>query len=267
MVTLDVVVDRGLAIDVGAVSPQHSHVSNITTESPIKFHEEEIVVRHAPKSERTGLQHRRGRGAPRQERPGTCVEPSRRQDDLAREITGGLVDLFGHIGTRHRHRSSTGEGQQMPALDPPAIHMSTGMSGSSRSATCSSSCLISIQSIGRAGAAPSQTSGSSPLPRGPSASEALMRSPSCSSAKRCRQGDGCSGWRTVAGRRPHVAPASQPFPGSARDRRAHPRTTVDALAEVDGNRTRRMGIAHPNRFEGGGAHQVPRHLPVVRVRH
>ena len=46
-----------------------------------------------------------------------------------------------------------------------------------------------------------------------------------------------------------------------------PRTTVDALAEVDGNRTRRMGIAHPNRFEGGGAHQVPRHLPVVRVRH
>src|SRR6056297_915610 len=25
-----------------------------------------------------------------------------------------------------------------------------------------------------------------------------------------------------------------------------------------------MGIAHPDRFEGGGAHQVPRHLPVVR---
>jgi hypothetical protein len=36
------------------------------------------------------------------------------------------------------------------------------------------------------------------------------------------------------------------------------------LAEVDGNRTRRMGIAHPNRFEGGGAHQVPRHLPVAQ---
>ncbi len=36
------------------------------------------------------------------------------------------------------------------------------------------------------------------------------------------------------------------------------------LAEVDGNRTRRMGIAHPNRFEGGGAHQVLRHLPVAR---
>lgn len=35
------------------------------------------------------------------------------------------------------------------------------------------------------------------------------------------------------------------------------------VAEVDGNRTRRTGIARPNRFEGGGAHQVPRHLPVV----
>lgn len=34
-------------------------------------------------------------------------------------------------------------------------------------------------------------------------------------------------------------------------------------AEVDGNRTRRTGIARPNRFEGGGAHQVPRHLPIV----
>src|SRR6478735_9705612 len=33
-----------------------------------------------------------------------------------------------------------------------------------------------------------------------------------------------------------------------------------ALAEVDGNRTRRTGIARPNRFEGGGAHQVPGHL-------
>ena len=32
------------------------------------------------------------------------------------------------------------------------------------------------------------------------------------------------------------------------------------LAEVDGNRTRRTGIARPTRFEGGGAHQVPRHL-------
>jgi hypothetical protein len=29
------------------------------------------------------------------------------------------------------------------------------------------------------------------------------------------------------------------------------------MAEVDGNRTRRTGIARPNRFEGGGAHQVP----------
>src|SRR5581483_7197877 len=32
------------------------------------------------------------------------------------------------------------------------------------------------------------------------------------------------------------------------------------LAEVDGNRTRRTGIARPTRFEGGGAHQVPGHL-------
>ena len=32
------------------------------------------------------------------------------------------------------------------------------------------------------------------------------------------------------------------------------------LAEVDGNRTRRTGVARPTRFEGGGAHQVPGHL-------
>ena len=31
-------------------------------------------------------------------------------------------------------------------------------------------------------------------------------------------------------------------------------------AEVDGNRTRRTGIARPARFEGGGAHQVLEHL-------
>ena len=37
--------------------------------------------------------------------------------------------------------------------------------------------------------------------------------------------------------------------------------TQDGPAEVDGNRTRRTGIARPNRFEGGGAHQVPGHLP------
>ena len=35
---------------------------------------------------------------------------------------------------------------------------------------------------------------------------------------------------------------------------------IRSLAEVDGNRTRRTGIARPNRFEGGGAHQVPGHL-------
>jgi hypothetical protein len=32
------------------------------------------------------------------------------------------------------------------------------------------------------------------------------------------------------------------------------------LAEVDGNRTRLTRIARDNRFEGGGAHQVPGHL-------
>jgi hypothetical protein len=37
-----------------------------------------------------------------------------------------------------------------------------------------------------------------------------------------------------------------------------PRTAANA--EVDGNRTRRTGSARPNRFEGGGAHQVPGHL-------
>src|SRR5215217_5562795 len=37
------------------------------------------------------------------------------------------------------------------------------------------------------------------------------------------------------------------------------------VAEVDGNRTRRTGIARPNRFEGGGAHQVPGHLPGAPV--
>jgi len=29
---------------------------------------------------------------------------------------------------------------------------------------------------------------------------------------------------------------------------------------VDGNRTRRTGITHPTRFEGGGAHQALGHL-------
>ena len=32
------------------------------------------------------------------------------------------------------------------------------------------------------------------------------------------------------------------------------------MAEVDGNRTRRTGITHPTRFEGGGAHQALGHL-------
>jgi len=45
------------------------------------------------------------------------------------------------------------------------------------------------------------------------------------------------------------------------------RVAVDsnAAAEVDGNRTRRTGIARPTRFEGGGAHQVPGHLRLGRL--
>ncbi len=38
---------------------------------------------------------------------------------------------------------------------------------------------------------------------------------------------------------------------------------MSSLAEVDGNRTRRTGVARPNRVEGGGAHQVLGHLQVV----
>ena len=34
---------------------------------------------------------------------------------------------------------------------------------------------------------------------------------------------------------------------------------------MDGNRTRRTGVARPSRFEGGGAHQVPGHLRPVTV--
>ena len=33
-------------------------------------------------------------------------------------------------------------------------------------------------------------------------------------------------------------------------------TALGRVAEVDGNRTRRTGIACPSRFEGGGCHQV-----------
>ena len=39
---------------------------------------------------------------------------------------------------------------------------------------------------------------------------------------------------------------------------------MNVLAEVDGNRTRRTGIARPNRFDGGGDHQVPGHLRLGR---
>jgi len=44
--------------------------------------------------------------------------------------------------------------------------------------------------------------------------------------------------------------------------------SVRRMAEVDGNRTRRTRITRPNRFEGGGAHQVLVHLRggVVQIR-
>ena len=38
------------------------------------------------------------------------------------------------------------------------------------------------------------------------------------------------------------------------------------MAEVDGNRTRRAGIACTTRFEGGGCHQASRHLHRRRYR-
>ncbi len=43
-------------------------------------------------------------------------------------------------------------------------------------------------------------------------------------------------------------------------RRPRARANRPGLAEVDGNRTRRTGIARATRFEGGGAHQVLVHL-------
>ena len=41
-------------------------------------------------------------------------------------------------------------------------------------------------------------------------------------------------------------------------------STEVCLAEVDGNRTRQTRVARLGRFEGGGAHQVPRHLRLRR---
>jgi hypothetical protein len=38
------------------------------------------------------------------------------------------------------------------------------------------------------------------------------------------------------------------------------------MAEVDGNRTRQTGITRLTRFEGGGCHQVSRHLRRRRYR-
>ncbi len=58
------------------------------------------------------------------------------------------------------------------------------------------------------------------------------------------------------------APHPRPPHDGARCRTAsRPAARTDrATAEVDGNRTRRTGIARPTRFEGGGAHQALGHL-------
>ncbi len=53
-------------------------------------------------------------------------------------------------------------------------------------------------------------------------------------------------------------------PGSHHPRSGSVGARVRLTSEVDGNRTRRTGSARPNRFEGGGAHQVPGHLRVGR---
>ena len=64
-------------------------------------------------------------------------------------------------------------------------------------------------------------------------------------------------WRVVArSGRPLRSPTADSVVTSGSLTAGHARS----VAEVDGNRTRRTGIARPTRFEGGGAHQVPRHL-------
>jgi hypothetical protein len=50
----------------------------------------------------------------------------------------------------------------------------------------------------------------------------------------------------------------EPWPTSPQFMAGVDQDSIDA--EVDGNRTRRTRITRPNRFEGGGAHQVPGHL-------
>ena len=68
--------------------------------------------------------------------------------------------------------------------------------------------------------------------------------------------------RRAPGPRCDEPPPQQPGTTMADDaRRDGSASAYVRLAEVDGNRTRRTGIARPNRFEGGGAHQVPGHLP------
>lgn len=57
---------------------------------------------------------------------------------------------------------------------------------------------------------------------------------------------------------------SGPWGGKGRCPHREAGPSPGRAAEVDGNRTRRTGIARPTRFEGGGAHQVPGHL---RLRH
>jgi len=51
--------------------------------------------------------------------------------------------------------------------------------------------------------------------------------------------------------------------GRERDQGRDSDHDCDRMAEVDGNRTRRTGIARATRFEGGGRHQIARHLPAT----
>ena len=80
--------------------------------------------------------------------------------------------------------------------------------------------------------------------------------PSGASAPLCRSGS----HRPTAGSPPPPARAPKRAASGSAPPSSTPRRPEDR-AEVDGNRTRRTGIARPTRFEGGGAHQVLRHLP------
>ena len=83
----------------------------------------------------------------------------------------------------------------------------------------------------------------------------------------CDHGDGSDGGQPVGeGAHSTLAIASLIHSEAVTSATVLPGRLVDScapgfrMAEVDGNRTRRTGIARSNRFEGGGAHQVLGHL-------